>query len=222
MEEQKPQYLITIEQNRDLILQEIGAFKVATVDDMAVGSTFVGKLKKFLKYAEDYRKETVAPLVRQKKAIDDHFDQATSKAKAVLYTIDKEVIAFQDLLDRQARAEQARLDAAAAKKFDKQIAKGITPTLPEPIAQQVEKAPTMIRNEVGTMTFKINHKWRYATEDDKVAEKSRIPVRFMQIDEVKINQFVRATSNDQYNPDPRPCTEVPGIILYDEKSSMNR
>jgi len=116
---EKPQGLITIEQRRDLILDEITNLQVTNQAEYEVSSDIETKLKGLIKESEELRTEEVGPLNEQVKRINNLFREAQQPVQIALNNISDKNSKYQrDQLLKQ-RQEQAKAAEIARLEFER-------------------------------------------------------------------------------------------------------
>lgn len=213
MDNGKSQSLITIEERRDILLNEIGTLIVASDEELKIASDCLTRLRGFLREAEKMRKDEVTPLNNRVSLINKMYQDVVAKAKSAELHINTQITSYYRKVEEEKRKEQERLDRLANQKFQRQIDKGQIPEVPEAVGNLVEAAPKTISTDGGKLSMKKVWKWRYATGADANPETTRIPNKYHLINEVMLNGIARSTKG---------TVDIPGVVFYEDYETSTR
>jgi len=189
---EKPQFLLTLEGERDALLREIAKTTVETEEERVQAADWLARVRSFLKAAEDRRKQLVGPLNDQVKAINTAFTGALTTAKQAETNLDKGISAFWAHQKDLERKEQARLVKLAEKRAVRAEEKGEPSPIPE-VIPAIARAPERVTvTEAGKVGMVGHMKWRWADQKQIVKATSKLPDDFWVPDEVRIGKMVRA------------------------------
>ncbi len=222
--ESKLPVLVSIEQKRDLILQQTPDVEVKTPEDYEKSSAAENTLKALIKESEKARDSEVRPYNEEVKSINSAFKVLMEPVVARLNSILGKNSAYQRDELRKQREEQERLNAIAQRKFDKQVKAGKTPLVPEPLAPIVSFTKS-VKTDAGTTTTKVFWNFMYASEADSKSETTRIDRRFLSIEEGKLKAFIKQgiwTKDVEVKPGYWTIKECGGILVFEDVTNVSR
>lgn len=213
--EKKPQELITLEDSRNQLLDEIKGFEVTDDATRDFASNFLPRLRGFLRKAEEVRKGLVSPLNDEVSKINGLFRTSLQSAKDAEQSINRQLVKYQQEQIDAARKEQERLQRVADKRQERAESKGETPTIPEAIAPLVDTPVKTIKTDGGSVTFKTVKKWRWARPGkSENRSTSKLPDMFWIANEKLIDKAVKAGT---------PVEAFMGeVFIYEEQETMTR
>ena len=189
---QKPQYLVSLEGERDELLKHIALVPVENEEQRIQAADWLARVRSFIKAAEEKRKELVGPLNEQVKGMNTAFATVLVSAKEAENHLNKGISDFFQEQQRLQRLKQASLDKAAEKRAERAEAQGIVPSIPEVIPAVAAQPEKTTVTEAGTVGMREIPKWRWANEKQQNKATSSLPDDFWVPDEVRIGKMVRA------------------------------
>jgi acyl transferase domain-containing protein len=204
VEEEQQDKELVIKREIDAVISQMEKLEVKNDEQFEFAADWLKRNKETQKYVEDQFSEELEAAKEKKK-------QAEAERKAVVKKIDtfnkplKEaerqtrsmIEQYQNELERQRREEEERRRKEAEEQAAKAEAEGKPAPAPEPVPEKKEVPKTE------GVTFYEN--WTFEIEDE-----SQIPREYMQVDEKKIRQYVKAMKGD---------AKIPGVKIWCEKKS---
>jgi hypothetical protein len=171
------------------LLLEASTLTIETDQHVAEATQILGFIANNKKGLEEKRKALVGPLNDQVKQINDAFKTFVGPLDQADQIIRRKVMDYRAEVERQRRAEEARLREIAAKeqaKQEKQAAKkGIEPPAPIIIPTLENFQPKTVKTDMGTASIK--EVWEF-----EIADEAAIPREYLAVDVQKIRAVVKA------------------------------
>lgn len=169
---------------------------VTNAEQMTEATTFAAGVKARLDRIEELRLFFTKPLLDQKKKIDDLFKAQSQPLEAVMKLIKRGMSDYALERERQAREEEAKLQAQRDAQNAKREAVG-KPVITAPV-RAVEREATKVHSDAGSSTQK--KVWKFEITDPK-----KVPKKYMKIDETAIRAAVKLGER-----------EIEGVRIYED------
>lgn len=227
--EQETQVEVAIRQNAQQLIATAAKVMVLSREDLSEATDILKEIKNRIKTAEEERKDLVSPFNDGVKRINSRFKAMLEPLAEAGEKLASKMLQFQQSEERKAREEAARLEkirleeekkkreeAEAARKAEEaailensggeQLDRAAPPpAAPEPppsqpiTVQSLHKPTTYGQTGAVSTVKKI---WAF-----ELVDLSQVPVEFCVLDQVKVNQAIRAGAR-----------EIPGLRIFQKDS----
>lgn len=185
-----------LEQTRDLVLSQSQQITVKDAETETQAAMMLALVRTKLKEMDTERKFYTTPLDESKNRIMAKFKELTEPLKEIEVKIGAALSFYRMKVERERIEREAKLQAREDKKFEKQIEKGKTPLVPEPLQIHIEAQPKTVTTEAGKVTYTETWKadWEHI-EFDKVPKVFN-GVQILEINRVAVNRLINAGIRD--------------------------
>lgn len=176
--------------------------------DALAASEFLAQLKHNVRADEEKRKKIVKPFNDGVKAINKEFADNAKPFKDAIADLEPKILAYKQKRDAERAAEQAEIERqrqeAAAESFVTGVAAAVIP----------DAAPGgFVGKAAGVSTRKT---WK-----NEVVDLSRVPLKYLQVDQVQLNADMRVLIEQHKSGDLTAEaleTLIPGVRIFQDES----
>lgn len=170
---------------------------VTNQEQFDAANALISRIKKLTKETEDGAKNFIAPYKEKIDFINGVKKLFLEPLINGQNRLIKKAGDWRRVENERAAKEQARLNALAQKRFDRQVAAGKTPDIPEPVAVIVQGAPKTSVTDEGKSSW-VDH-WSFVIDDPLL-----LPREYLMPDITKLNAQARVTKGDTKIPGGHP------------------
>jgi hypothetical protein len=193
------------------ILSTAKEFKIATNVSYQLAGEELKKIKGAAKRLEDLRTSITKPMDAAKKAVMDLFRDPSDWLANAERVIKGAMVAYQEELQRQAREERERAEAAARAEQERLAAasaraaeRGEMERADSLQAQAEAVQPVAIVREAPKVSgISFREVWKF-----EITDPAAIPREYLTVDETKIRRVVQAMKAD---------AKIPGVRVFSDK-----
>jgi len=150
--------------------------------------------KKVETLIEDKRKEITAPILTEKKRIDDFAKSLTVELNSAIASLRNQILSFEKKLEAERIAEQKRLEEEQ-RKLEESLNKSVISGIDTEELQQESQRLLELReqaNEIGSnQSSAVRKVWSFEVIDEKL-----VPIEYLSINERKIKEAITAGIRD--------------------------
>ncbi|GAB1371165.1 hypothetical protein MASR1M45_12270 [Candidatus Kapaibacterium sp.] len=183
---------------------------ITNIENLETAKHLAKTAKAIENLIEEKRKEITAPILNEKKKIDDFAKTLTSKLNDALKNIRGQILSFEKRLEEERIAEQRRIEAEK-RELEERLKKA---ALEDTGSAEVLEKESLKLIEMNEQSAKLSNQtsnsvrkvWKYS-----ISDMTLIPRDYLTVDEKKVKDAISSG-----------IREIPGILIFQEDQLVLR